>query len=228
MLIVDYIYARRLIYGTWIEQVHAIPHNLFYAMMDFFDIKESSQDNARGQLVGTYKLYRYSTEFEGEYVLGRVEIEEDHKNVRDGHEHDATALRVKIRQVKKPTELQRGGDEILEGYFFRIANMYVMLVKEAITQNLRCTVFKDFRHDIVGTNINPNSIYPANTNHLVDLDGFAMGMDGNLLFFSPVHLELVDDKDQLKQLVEILDIVPESKVPPRVLQELRRYSRIVR
>jgi hypothetical protein len=55
-----------------------------------------------------------------------------------------------------------------------------------------------------------------------------MGMDGNLVFFSPVHLELVDDKDQLKQVDDILDIVPESKVPPRVLQKLKRYPRIVR
>jgi hypothetical protein len=227
-LILEDIFERRLIYGSWIEQVQGIPHNLFYAMMDFFEIKETSQDNARAQVVGTYKLWRYSTEFEGEYVLGRIDIEEDHKAASPEQDDDTTALRVKIRQVRKATEHQRGGDEVVEGYFFRISNMYVMLVREALTHNLRCTVFKDFRHEFVGKNVDKNSIYKTNTNHLIELDGFAMGMDGNLAFFSPVHLELVDGKDDLERLDSLLDILPESNVPQRILGKLKRYPRIVR
>jgi hypothetical protein len=226
--IVDEIFRRRLIFGSWIEEVQQVPHNLFYAMMDFFDIKETSQDNARGVIVGTYKLWRYSTDLEGEYVLGRIDIEEDHKNLGSGHDHDATALRVKIRQIRKANEFQRGTDEIVDGYFFRISNMYTMLVRQQLTHNLRTTIFKDFRSDIVGKNITKNSIYKANTEHLVTLDGFAMGMDANLLFFSPVYIELVDDKDEIGCLDSMLDIIPESKVPPRILQKLKRYPRIVR
>jgi hypothetical protein len=103
-----------------------------------------------------------------------------------------------------------------------------MLVRQKLTHNFRSTIFKDFRSDLVGKNINKNSIYKANTEHLVTLDGFAMGMDANLLFFSPIHLELVDDRGELEQLDNMLDIVPETKVPPRILQKLKRYPRIVR
>ena len=55
MYILQYIYERRLIYGSWIGQVRSVPHNLFYSMMDFYDIKENSQDNARAEIIGTYR-----------------------------------------------------------------------------------------------------------------------------------------------------------------------------
>lgn len=117
MLVIADIYRRRLIYGSSIEQVRSVPHNLFYSMMDFFDIKENSQDN---------------------------------------------------------------------------------------------------------------SIYEAKTEHLVTLDGFAMGMDANLLFFSPIYIELVDNAAALEKLDSTLDIIPATKMPKRVLQKLKRYPRIVR
>jgi hypothetical protein len=64
--------------------------------------------------------------------------------------------------------------------------------------------------------------------HLVYLDGFEMGMDANLLFFSPVYVELVHDPIQIEKLDSTLDLIPAAKVPPRILQKLRRYKRIVR
>jgi transcriptional regulator with XRE-family HTH domain len=225
MLILDYIYRRRLIYGSWIGQVRSVPHNLFYSMMDFYDIKENSQDNARADIIGTYRLWRYSSDLESEYVLGKIEITEGKKHTGEGDDKDEPALCVTIRQVRKPREGQRETDEILDGYFLRVSNMYVMQVRQQLTHNLRCTIFKDFRSDTVGKR---NSIYPPNTKHLVHLDGFAMGMDANLLFFSPVYVELVDDKNELVELDSTLDILPESKVPSRILQKLRRYPRIVR
>jgi hypothetical protein len=51
-----------------------------------------------------------------------------------------------------------------------------------------------------------------------------MGMDANLLFFSPIHLELVDDRDEIEQLDSMLDIVPETKVPPRILKKTKALS----
>jgi hypothetical protein len=228
ILIVDEIFSRRLIHGSWLRQTKEIPHNLFYAMVDFFNINETSQDNARGRVAGTYKLWRYSTQHDGEYVLGKIEIEEDHNDANADQDCEASALRAKIRQVRKASELQRGGDEIVEGYFFRISNMYVLLVREALTHSLRCTIFKEARHDLVGKNVNKNSIYKADTNHLVELDGFTLGMDGSSAFFSPVHIELVDDKYELEQLDGILDILPETRVPRRILDTLKRYPRIVR
>jgi len=64
------------------------------------------------------------------------------------------------------------------------------------------------------------------TNHLVHLDGFAMGMDANRLFFSPIYIELVDNADDLAKLDSTLDIIPESRMPKRILQKLKRYPRI--
>src|SRR5579872_939631 len=136
-LVLSEIYSRRLIFGSWIEQVREVPHNLFYSMMDFFDIHENSQDNAHGAILGTYKLWRYSADLEGEYVLGRVDIEEDHNDLDDDSDQDATALRVKIKQTRKANQLQRGTDEIVDGYFFRISNMYTMLVRQELTHNFR-------------------------------------------------------------------------------------------
>jgi hypothetical protein len=228
VLIVKHIYDRRLIYGSWIEQVQSVPHNLFYSMMDFFDIKESSQDNARAQIVGTYRLWRYSSDLDNEYVLGKIEITEGKKNTGNGDDSDEPALCVKITQIRQPNELQRGTDEVLDGYFLRVSNMYVMLVRQQLTHNLRCTIFKDFRSDFVGKHRDKNSIYNASTKHLVHLDGFAMGMDANLLFVSPVYIELVDNRDELDQLDSTLDILPQTKVPKRILQKLKRYPRIVR
>jgi hypothetical protein len=222
------IYHRRLIYGSWIEEVQEVPHHLFYSMMAFYGIKENSQDNARGAIAGTYRLWRYSSDLEGEFVHGRIDIEEDHKNPVSGDDEGVGALRVKIRQIRKPGAFQRGTDEVLDGYFFRISNMYTLLVRQQLTHNFRSTIFKDFRTDVVGKNVNKKSIYKANTEHVVSLDGFAMGMDANLLFFSPVYVELVDDKDEIDRLDSELDVVPESKVPGRILQKLKRYPRIVR
>jgi hypothetical protein len=228
MLVLDHIYRRRLIYGSWIGQVRSVPHNLFYSMMDFYDIKENSQDNARAGIIGTYRMWRYSSYLEEEYVLGKIEITEGKKHGGEGDNKDEPALSVKIRQVRQSNEFQRGTDEILDGYFLRISNMYVMLVRQQLTHNLRCTIFKDFRSDLVGKHIDKNSIYKANTNHLVSLDGFAMGMDANLLFFSPIYIELVDNADDLEKLDSTLDIVSSTKIPPRILQKIKRYPRIVR
>ena len=228
MYVLQYIYERRLIYGSWIGQVRSVPHNLFYLMMDFYDIKENSQDNARAEIIGTYRLWRYSSDLEKEYVLGRIDITEGNKHAGEGDAKDEPALCVTIRQVRKPNKLQRGTDEVLDGYFLRVSNMYVMLVRQQLTHNLRCTIFKDFRSDLVGQHVEKNSIYLPCTKHLVHLDGFAMGMDANLAFFSPVYIELVDKKEELAELDSTLDILPQSRMPKRILQKLKRYPRIVR
>jgi hypothetical protein len=57
---------------------------------------------------------------------------------------------------------------------------------------------------------------------MVHMDGFGMGIDGNNLFVSPVYLELVDDKHELDQLADKLDVVPESAAPSRIAKLKRR------
>jgi hypothetical protein len=90
------------------------------------------------------------------------------------------------------------------------------------TLDLRVTLFPRFRIDEVGTAINSRSIFAGRRQHIVHMDGLSLGMDGSRAFFSPLHVELVDDVDELERLDGFLDIVPQTdpRVPPRVLKRL--------
>jgi hypothetical protein len=219
--------SKKILFGKMLEQIHDIKHNLFYSMMDYFNIDEDKQDECRANLVGTYRLWRYSTEFDGEFVFGKLTIEEDKTNGDDDDNLDATALGVTIRQVRKKRSSSRETDEVLKGYIFRIHERYVMLVKQAdeITHNFRCTIFKEGRNERIGRHRDKDSIFPEHTMHLVQNDGFAIGMDAGSVFFSPIYIELVDNRDELDQLDSELDLVGKADLPDRVLKKLERYKR---
>jgi hypothetical protein len=199
-------------------------HDLFYALMEYYKLDGAAQQALRPAVTGTYKLWRYSTQYEGEYVLGKVEITNGNGQNSPGGDHGLSPLRVRIRQMRKPRDKVRGGDEIVEGYFLSFRGVYMMLVRDALTFTPRCTIFRSNRRDVVGSSVDKNSIYPAGTDHIVDLIGFAMGMDADRMFFSPVYLELVDNKDDLARLDGTLDVVPESEVPRRILNTLKHYA----
>jgi hypothetical protein len=97
----------------------------------------------------------------------------------------------------------------------------------AILEELRCIFFKHEQPSEIGQHLNPNSIYPANTPHFVELDGFAVGMDAGRLFFSPCYMELVDDKDKLEDLDESLDVLPDQETPEEVRTRLKPFPRVV-
>jgi hypothetical protein len=215
-----------------IERVRAVEHNLFYSLTDYFRTGGVAQNGDRPAVTGTYKLWRYSTQYKGEYVLGKVEITDesqhgdglDSVSVLGGSDPSLSPLRVRIRQMRKPRNNLRGGVEIVEGYFFSFAGGHMMVVREMLTFAPRCTIFQSNRRDVVGSGVDANSIYPAGTDHVVDLIGFAMGMDAGRMFFSPVCLELVDNRDELARLDDMLDVVPEPDVPPRILTTLKHYA----
>jgi hypothetical protein len=205
------------------DQVGAIRVNLFHAMTDFFKIDDSIQRVDRDAVLGTYKMWRYSTQYPGEYVLGKIEITDETPEQCPGAGGGLSPLRVKVRQVRKRRDGVRSDDEIVEGYFFRFPNIHMMLVRDTATSHPRCTILKFSRRGFVGYHADPDSIYPAETNHIVDFVGFAMGMDADLTFFSPVYLQLVDNRDELAELDDKLDIIPESEVPERILRSLKRH-----
>ena len=70
-------------------------------------------------------------------------------------------------------------------------------------------------------------MFAGRRNHIVLMDGFGFGIDG---FFSPVHLSLVDDVDELASLDEVPDVVPEDdrRIPWRVVRKLKRNGPLKR
>ncbi|HSV26120.1 MAG TPA: hypothetical protein VLJ17_24225 [Xanthobacteraceae bacterium] len=54
-----------------------------------------------------------------------------------------------------------------------------------------------------------------------------MGLDGEKLFFSLYHMQLVDDSDELAALDSALDDVPESNLSEYVLKKLNPYKRVI-
>jgi hypothetical protein len=49
-------------------------------------------------------------------------------------------------------------------------------------------------------------------------------MDADRMSFSPVCVELVDNKDDLARLDDMLDVVPESEVLRRILNKHKCYA----
>jgi hypothetical protein len=219
-LVLHYIYDEsKLISDPAGSEIAAIRDNLYYSLADFYGIKPTSQDNVRAHCLGTYQLWRHSVEDAGEYVHGRLDFFEN---------EETGALCARMIQPRKGRDFMRPSTEEVVGYLFRVADMYAMLLRDIANNDLRITIFPRFRMENIGTDKNPNSVFPGTKSHMVHMEGFGMGVDGNNLFVSPVYLELVDDKDELEQLTGKLDVVPESAAPPRIVSKLKRMPIIVK
>ena len=205
----------RLLSGKARRQMATIDDALYFAFLNYLDSRETPQDNARAQIIGTYKLWRYSAEHEGEYALGRVSVFED-QNTR--------ALCVSVILARNSSEGLRGTRDQFTGYLFDVSGMYLMIARDPRTDDLRMTLFPRFRIDEVGTDINERSVFAGRQSHIVHMDGFALGIEGGNGYCSPIHLSLVDDVDELANIDELLDVVPEGdqRVPRRVIEKLKR------
>jgi hypothetical protein len=210
-LVLDYIYDESgLIVDPAGLGLTALRDYLCFAALGFYEIKATSQDNARANLVGTYRLWRHSVENPDEFVHGRLDLTES---------EESGALCVKMIQPMKPKSMMRASTEEFTGYVFRMSNMYVMLLRDIANNDPRVTIFHSFRDEFIGTDKNPKSVYPETRKHVVHLDGFGMGIDGKKVFLSPVYVELVDDKDELSRLNASLDVVSEADTPGAHCQE---------
>jgi hypothetical protein len=80
--------------------------------------------------------------------------------------------------------------------------------------------------NLVGTDVNPRSVFTGKQNHVAHMDGMTVGIDRRSCFLTPVHLSLVDDVDELATLDETLDVVTEGdpRIPQRVVNRLRRHG----
>jgi len=217
MSILKYIFEK-VLPGNDLREKYDESDVLYYAFLNFFGAKTTSQDTARAEILGTYKLWRFSVEHSEEFVAGRLDFFED---------PDTRAVKVEMYQPKSAAQGLRGTEERAVGYFFRVSHMYLMILRDEINRDFRATVWSRFKYDYVGSEVNPNSIFQGKQRHLVHLDGFALGIDGNSGFFSPVHLSLVDDAKELAELNAGLGVLKDG-VPPRVVEKLMRNGPLKR
>jgi len=218
-LVLDYIYEESgLIVDPAGVSLTEIRDHLYFSILGFYNVKATSQDNARADLIGTYRLWRHSVENPDEFVHGRLDFYES---------EESGALCATMIQSLKSRDLLRASTEEFNGYVFKVADMYVMLLRDVANNDLRVTIFPSFRTEHIGTDINPKSVFPGTQKHMVHMDGFGMGIDGNKVFLSPVYVELVDEKDELDRLNASLDVVSEADTPKRIVKKLRRMPIVV-
>jgi hypothetical protein len=207
---------------------------LYFAFLNWLDVKETSQDNARARIIGSYRLWRFSVEHEGEFVSGRIDFSEDPKT---------KAVKVRMTQPKQRLDGYRATLETASGYLFRVSHMYLMLLTDDLTNDVRMTIFPRVKVDLIGDEVhpgtrdrekdpttgewkklNPKCVFAGSNLHIVHMDGFGLGIDGSSGFFSPVHLALVDDVEELAALDGSLDVLPKDhpRVPDRVARKLER------
>lgn len=207
--------AANLISGASRREAARINDALYFALLNFFHAKDSSQDKARARMEGTYKFWRYSAQHDGEYLFGKMHFEED---------SGTRSLKATLVQAKQAHQGEMSNPETFTGYLLRLSHMYFIIFRNELTDDVRITLLPERKYGAVGTHINPRSIYAGCHKHAITLDGFGLGIDGSSGFFSPVHLSLVDDVDELAVLDDQLDVVKEGdpRLPDRVVAMLKR------
>lgn len=218
--ILDYIFSKAsLISGQTRKDISAHQDALYFALLNYCAVNDTSQDGARARTIGTYKLWRFSVEHENEIVMGRLDISED---------PTTRAVCVQMVQRQKAQDGVRGRLERLSGYLFRVSHMYLVLLMDEMTKDLRISLFPRSKVDEVGTDVSPTSIFSGKCLHIIHMDGFELGIDGSSGFFSPIHLELVDDVEELADLDDSLDVADEGRLPKRIVNKLKRSGSLRR
>lgn len=202
---------RKLFSEEWRDDIKKFDHALYFALLNFFKINETSRDNARSALTGTFELWRHSVEDETEFVHGKVAFSPDEK-IGD-------ALCASMTQRRRPRPSVRGGTEKFSGYLVRVAEVYLMILGENETHHPRITIFPSPREETFEYE-DKNKKKKIGT-RIAELDGFALGRDGPKIFFAPVFLSRIND-DEIKALDDALDVIPEKDVPPSIVRRLRR------
>ena len=174
-------------------------------------------DTARAHVIGTYKLWRYSVEHEDEFLLGKLTCSED---------PGTRALKVDVQQRCTDGEGLRCMRNNFWGYMFCIGEIFFTIVRGHAANEVRIAFYPHFRMDQVGTDVNPRSVFAGKQNHVVQLDGFTVGIASRKCFFSPIQLSLVDDAEELVALDETVGIFAEddTRLPRGVVKNLKRHG----
>lgn len=201
------------------QRIQNEPDVLYFALLNYLQVNETSQDNARAAIEGTFQFWRRSVEHPSEFLHGKLVFSED-PNTR--------AVKVTMEQAKRPREGFRATRSEADGYFFRVGKHYLMLLQDRANREFRFTYFPGVRFAEVGTGaeeLGPdaaNSIFAGRQRHITSLDGYVIGIDYNRCFLSPIYATLVDDVDQLAKLDGMLDVMPadDKALPARVKAKL--------
>jgi hypothetical protein len=205
----------QLLSGKMRRQLARMDDAFYFAFLNQFHIDETSQDDARAKVTGTYKFWRYAADNEGEYILGKLTCFEDPKS---------HALKVTL--LMKQTSPEHHVDWHLSGYLFCLDQTILTIVRRPNSGEIRVALLPRFRMSVVGTAINPRSVFAGKQSHIVHMDGVTLGIDKRSCFLSPVHLSLVDDVDELARLDQAVDVVSEgdARLPARILNKLKRHG----
>jgi len=197
------------------HKLAGIPDAVYFAFLNFAAVKETSQDKARARSVGSYKFWRPSVEHDEEFIFGRIDFEEH----PDNH-----ALKARMLQVKQASDGELAAREEFKGYLFRVCHMHLLFLHDPVSNDVRMAIFPRCKVSEVGTTRNSRCPFAGSVLHTVWMDGFVLGIDGSNCFFSPVHLSLVDDVDELAGLDDQLDIIQadDRRLPRRVFNKLQR------
>jgi hypothetical protein len=211
----------RLVSGKAPRQLSTLDDALYFSFLNYFNVRDTPQDDARAHVTGTYKFWRYSVEHEGEFVLGKLTCFEDPQT---------RALKIDVVMRRNAEDGVRRTCGHFSGYLFSVEPMYLSVVRQPVTNEVRMTLYPHYRMNLVGTEVNPRSVFAGKQNHVVLMDGLMIGVDGRSCFHSPVHLSLVDDVDELAALDDLLDVVPEgdARIPQRVVSKLKRLGPLKR
>ena len=203
-----------LLSGKKRRQLSAIDDALYFAFLNYFNAAETTQDTARAHLVGTYKVWRYSLDHDNEFTLGKLVFFEDPWT---------RALKVDLTLAEHSVEGTRARRRRFSGYLLCVSGIYVTILRDLLTDDIRSGLLPYFSIDQVGTELNPRSVFAGRQNHVVSMDGFCFGMAGRNAYGTPLHLSLVDDVDELARLADFLGVVGEDdeRIPRRVIKKLR-------
>lgn len=208
----------RLLSGRLANQIATIEAAFYFAFLDYAAIKETSQDKVRARSIGTYRFWRPSVDFDDEYVFGKIKYEE---NPNTG------ALDATMLQVRQPSPGHGRAEEHFSGHLFRVSHLYLMILCDHITNDIRITFLTQRTESEVGTDLNPRSPFAGRMPHNVTMAGHVFGVNGQKRFFAPLYLSLVDDVDELAELDSKLNIVKEHEVPERVLKKLNGMGKLL-
>jgi hypothetical protein len=199
------------------KEVKKFDDAFYFSFLNFAMVRETSQDKARARSIGTYRFWRQSVEHEDEYIFGKIVLSENPKS---------GALEASMLQVRQATPGLTRFEEHFSGHLFRVSHLYLMMLRDHITNDVRITFFTHRRESNVGTELNPRSPFKGNMPHNVCMDGHVFGIDGQKRFFAPLHLSLVDDVDEVGELDDKLDIIKEQDMPERVLKKLQGMGKL--
>lgn len=198
-LLVAHLWNNKLWSDTWRQAGPvAQPGMLFYALSEFLDVGEITQERLINETPGTYRSWRPSMHVSGNYVLGMLKV---------FYDDEKSIINIVEKQSFKGSKFESPQNEQYEGVLVKKSNSYVIIARQSEIHKgpPRVTVVTNFLHQ---------------RNGIRTMQGLTIGCYGHSMFAAPAYFERVTE-EEAESLEESLDIVPASDVPASVLGKLK-------